>query len=151
VWNSPPSALRDNDLSLKTFELRLNWRTFSNSNERHSSPLWRFWSFGGLYKCQHLLTYLLTYLTTVLTPVDFFEVADITTGLTGHPLKLFKQKCNTLQRQRISSAFVLWMNETSFLNQGIIDAPSVKCRQKNDWSSTEEIWQSVNSFYTAFV
>jgi len=52
----------------------------------------------------------------------FFELADVTSGLRGHSLKLFKPRCRTTVRQNF---FSLWIvNEWNKLPQDVVEAPS---------------------------
>jgi len=53
----------------------------------------------------------------------FFELADVTSGLRGHSLKLFKPRCRTTVRQNF---FSLWIvNEWNKLPQDVVEAPSI--------------------------
>ena len=52
-----------------------------------------------------------------------FQLSDVTSGLGGHSLKLFKPRCRTTIRQNIFSLRV--MNEWNKLPQEVVDAPSV--------------------------
>jgi len=53
----------------------------------------------------------------------FFELADVTSGLRGHSLKLFKPRCHTAVRQNF---FSLWIvNEWNKLPQDVVEAPSI--------------------------
>ena len=53
----------------------------------------------------------------------FFELSDITSGLRGHSLNLFKLRCCTTIRQNFFSLRVI--NEWNKLPQEIIDAPPI--------------------------
>ena len=53
----------------------------------------------------------------------FFELADVTSGLRGHSLKLFKPRCHTTIRQNFFSSRIV--NEWNKLPQEVIDAPSI--------------------------
>ena len=65
----------------------------------------------------------------------FFELADATSWLRGHSLKLYKPKCHTTLRQNFFSIRVI--NEWNKLPQSVIEAPSVnafKNRLDKYWS-----------------
>jgi len=53
----------------------------------------------------------------------FFELADITSGLRGHWLKLFKPRCHTTVRQNFFSLRIV--NEWNKLPQDVVEAPSI--------------------------
>ena len=53
----------------------------------------------------------------------FFWLADVTTGLRGHILKLFKPRCHTTVRQNFFSHCIV--NEWNKLPQVVIEATSV--------------------------
>ena len=72
-----------------------------------------------------------------LTLRKFFELADATSWLRGHSLKLYKPRCHTTLRQNFFSIRVI--NEWNKLPQSviIIEAPSVnafKNRLDKYWS-----------------
>jgi len=52
----------------------------------------------------------------------FFELADVTRGLRGHSLKLFKPRCHTTVRQNFFSLRIV--NEWNKLPQDVGEAPS---------------------------
>ena len=52
----------------------------------------------------------------------FFELADVTSGLRGHSLKLFKPRCRTTVRQNF---FSLRIDEWNKLPQDVVEAPSI--------------------------
>jgi len=52
----------------------------------------------------------------------FFELTDVTSGLRGHSLKLFKQRCRTTVRQNLFSLRII--DEWNKLPQEFVDAPS---------------------------
>ena len=53
----------------------------------------------------------------------FFKLADVTSGLRGHSLKLFKPRCRTTVRQNF---FSLWIvTEWNKLPQNVVEAPSI--------------------------
>jgi len=65
----------------------------------------------------------------------FFQLADVTTGLQGHSMKLFKPRCRTTVRQHFFSLRIV--NEWNKLPQTVIDATSVnafKNRLDRHWS-----------------
>ena len=65
----------------------------------------------------------------------FFELADATSWLRGHSLKLYKPKCHTTLRQNFFSIRVI--NEWNKLPQSVIEAPYVnafKNRLDKYWS-----------------
>ena len=65
----------------------------------------------------------------------FFELADTTSWLRGHSLKLYKPRCHTTLRQNFFSIRVI--NEWNKLPQSVIEAPSVnafKNRLDKYWS-----------------
>jgi len=69
-----------------------------------------------------------------LTIRNFFELADATSWLRGHSLKLYKPRCHTRLRQNFS---VRVINEWNKLPQSVIEAPSVnafKNRLDKYWS-----------------
>jgi len=53
----------------------------------------------------------------------FFELADVTSGLRGHLLKLFKPRCHTTVRQNFFSLRIV--NEWTKLPQDVMEAPSI--------------------------
>jgi len=53
----------------------------------------------------------------------FFELANVTSGLRGHSLKLFKRRCRTTVRQNFFSLRVV--NEWNKLPQDVVEASSV--------------------------
>ena len=53
----------------------------------------------------------------------FFELADVTSGLRGHSLQLFKRRCHTTIIQHFFSSRIV--NEWNKLPQEVIDAPSI--------------------------
>jgi len=53
----------------------------------------------------------------------FFELADVTSGLRGHLLKLFTQKCRTTVRQNFFSLRIV--SEWNKLPHDVVDAPSI--------------------------
>ena len=53
----------------------------------------------------------------------FFELADATSWLRGHSLKLYKRRCHTTLRQNFVSIRVI--NELNKLPQSVIEAPSI--------------------------
>ena len=53
----------------------------------------------------------------------FFELADVTSGLRGHSLKLFKPRCRTTVRQNFFSLRIV--NEWNKLPQDVVDASSI--------------------------
>ena len=54
---------------------------------------------------------------------QFFQLSDVTSGLKGHSLKLFKPRCRTTITQNFFSLRVI--NEWNKLPQEVVDAPSV--------------------------
>ena len=52
----------------------------------------------------------------------FFELADVTSGLRGHSLKLFKPRCHTAVRPNFFSLRIV--NEWKKLTQDVVEAPS---------------------------
>ena len=52
----------------------------------------------------------------------FFELADVTSGLRGHSLKLLKPRCRTTVRQNF---FSLRIDEWNKLPQDVVEAPSI--------------------------
>ena len=65
----------------------------------------------------------------------FFELADVTSGLRGHSLKLFKPRCRTTIRQNFFSSRIV--NEWNKLPQEVVDAPSInafKNRLDRHWN-----------------
>ena len=52
----------------------------------------------------------------------FFELADVTSGLRGHSLKLFKPRCHTTARPNFFSLRIV--NEWNKLPQDVVEAPS---------------------------
>ena len=77
VWNSLPSALRDDSLSLNTFSRLLKAYLFSTP----PGAVAAFCDSGAVYKCHDLLTYLLTTNvedgTTTRSPVVEYLVAGV--------------------------------------------------------------------------
>ena len=64
----------------------------------------------------------------------FFKLADVTSRLRGHSLKLFKPRCRTTVRQNFFSLRIV--NEWNKLPQDVVDAPSVnafKNRLNRQW------------------
>jgi len=53
----------------------------------------------------------------------FFELADVTSELRGHSLKLFKPRCHTTVRQNFFSLRIV--NEWNKLPQNVVEAPSI--------------------------
>jgi len=53
----------------------------------------------------------------------FFELADVTSGLRGHSLKLFKPRCRTTVRQNFFSLRIV--NEWNKLPLDVMEAPSI--------------------------
>ena len=53
----------------------------------------------------------------------FFELADVTNGLRGHSLKLFKPRCRTTVRQNFFSLRIV--NEWNKLPLDVMEAPSI--------------------------
>jgi len=52
-----------------------------------------------------------------------FELADVTSGLRGYSVKLFKPRCRTKVRQNFFSSSVV--NEWNKLPKDVVEAPSV--------------------------
>jgi len=68
---------------------------------------------------------------------NFFELADATSWLRRHSLKLYKPRCHTRLRQNFFSVRVI--NEWNKLPQSVIEAPSVnafKNRLDKYWSES---------------
>ena len=87
--------------AFSTSSYRLNqfvseqWRSndrFGSANKQHDCPLHYF----------------------------FFQLADVTTGLRGHSMKLFKPRCRTTVRQHFFSLRIV--NEWNKLPQTVIEA-----------------------------
>ena len=53
----------------------------------------------------------------------FFQLADVTSGLRGHSLKVFKPRCHTTVRRNFFSLQIV--NEWNKLPQDVVDASSV--------------------------
>jgi len=53
----------------------------------------------------------------------FFKLADVTSGLRGHSLKLFKPRCRTTVRQNFFSLRIV--SEWNKLPQDVVEAPSI--------------------------
>ena len=53
----------------------------------------------------------------------FFELVDITSGLRGHSLKLFKPRCRTTVRENFFSLRIV--SEWNQLPQDVVEAPSI--------------------------
>jgi len=65
---------------------------------------------------------------------NFFELANVTSGLRGHSLKLFKPRCRTTVRQNFFSLRII--NEWNKLSQDVVEASSVnmfKNRPDRHW------------------
>ena len=66
----------------------------------------------------------------------FFELADVTSGLRGHSLKLFEPRCHTTVRQNFFSLRIV--DEWNKLPQDVVEAPSTntfKNRLDRHWHS----------------
>jgi len=74
-------------------------------------------------------------------------VADVTSGLGGHSLKLFKPRCRTTIRQNFFSLRIV--NEWNKLRQDVVEAPSTNTFKNRLGRHWQDIWAFKADSYIA--
>jgi len=76
----------------------------------------------------------------------FFELADATSWLRGHSLKLYKPRCHTKLPQNFFSIRVI--NEWNKLPQHLSLKHHLSTPSKTGWTSTGQIWATTADMAT---
>ena len=100
------------------------WRR--NNYYHHFAPplLKSFWRLWRRRQCGDLIeTFKILTGREDVNYSKFFKLADVTSGLRGHSLKLFKPRCHTTVRQNFFSLQIV--NEWNKLPQDVVEALSI--------------------------